>query len=314
MNQSLVALGKPGHMRVYYGSVAFCCYKTDRERCDWGKNDWIDATLGDFRDVIDSLVDDVTNSCIVDPKRFPLDYYDDADDGVKLWPAVKLNCEGDIKRFFPFCQEKGGLPLAEEVSVLSLEDDELRLPCHLPQLAGLPWVMQPCAANNATLSDKELQNYGARVFAPPPIDLRMDDVPLSQNLPTMYCGSIIVLHEKGQPIYHPYVMCFFDFVEVQLRQAAMKLSPALEPGMHRVMMTLGQVESRITKERFLEYWTHWVEDKPGVMKHLIRSPYDTAAVQADMKILGKALVNFETLDNEERDQALADARRDLGIS
>ncbi|KAI1638337.1 hypothetical protein F4809DRAFT_659874 [Biscogniauxia mediterranea] len=320
INQAMLALSKPGHMMIAYGPLAFCCCNTAKEQSestDLDDYDWVDATLGSFRDIVDFQRHLEINPCIVDPVRFPFADHSGANFEAKIWPAVKINCEGDIMRLSPFYGEERKLPLAEEVSVLSV-DYFGRLTCHLPQLAGLPWVMQDCTSTNLTLKEEERHNYGGRVFVPEAKLSSPETVIAGEVLPATHCGSIIVLHKEGAPIQVSHVLCFFDFIEVQLRQATMKTRGVLEPGTHRVLLTREQLESRVTKERFLEYWMHWVEDKSRDAQHKIsyndlRSPYDFMEMEKDRKALADVMRNLEILGKKENEQALADAKRDLGM-
>ncbi|KAI1484569.1 hypothetical protein F5X96DRAFT_692565 [Biscogniauxia mediterranea] len=308
INQSILALSKPGHTMPAEGPICFCCYKRAKEQPEsrnLDDHDWVDATPGTFRDIVDFHMHLDRNPCIVDPVRFPLAEYSGPNCEAKIWPAVKLNCEGDIKRFSRFCYgEESRLPLAEEVSVLSICQHGRRSACHLPQLAGLPWVMQSCTTTNLALTLEQRHNYGGRVFAPED-KLSSPETVLDGVLPATHCGTIMVLHKEGAPIYVSHVLCFFDFIEVQLRQATMQAQRVLEPGTHRILLTREQLESRVTKERFLEYWTHWIEDKFRDAEHKIRytdlrSPYDFKEMEEDQKLLAHVT-------------ELGDTRRDLGM-
>ncbi|KAK7972176.1 MYND-type domain-containing protein [Apiospora saccharicola] len=98
INQSILNLAKPGHAQPHFGPYVVGAFSSDeigRPMVDRGIV-WEDATLKDFRLVVDARISSKANACVIDPDRYSLKIRNLE---ARVWPALKLNCDGDMQRF-----------------------------------------------------------------------------------------------------------------------------------------------------------------------------------------------------------------------
>ncbi|KAI5925669.1 hypothetical protein F4810DRAFT_26087 [Camillea tinctor] len=324
INQSIMKLTKPGHARIIFNDALYFCYTganmigLDLAAIETYIN-CVDITMKDYRDIIDDHKHTALNPCLVEPTRFPFEDYARGDQKASIWPAVKVNCDGDIERLSPFYGEGKMLPLVENVQILSAIGQEQRTPSLLPRLAGLPWCSYQIRQCHETLPIPLLSNYGGRLFGSGWKAAGPGNTDVDTTASATSCGCIIVLHETGETIYSSHVLCFFDFAEVQFREMTGTAKQMMGPGMHRIFTTVEQLANCFTKERFLDYWKEWVKDKSRdsefYIEHTnIRSPYDFKGLDKDYQTFMDIMDGVDDAINEkQRAIEMERAKRDLGL-
>ncbi|KAK6071136.1 hypothetical protein SCUP234_09839 [Seiridium cupressi] len=169
LNESIARLSPPGHAMVQYGPALVWAYnyKKDSMVMDGSfTNKHIspiepnDFSARDFRSVVDFLHSYRANPCVIDPERFLL-YHD-----CTMVPAVKVNCDGDVKRYQPFLRDGvSKLPQFESVMVPSQMPVVLQEPASWAELLGLAWDVR-LVPSNIELGLEERQNPHAKYLGP----------------------------------------------------------------------------------------------------------------------------------------------------
>lgn len=167
INQSILNLAKPGRAQPYFEPYAVAAFSSEEIGrpvihcgivCE-------DATLKDLRLVVDSRIADENNPCIVDPDRYALELNNPP---ANVWPALKLNCKGDMQRF--------GLKPEDAIEDVLVSSDPMwrtRHNCHIANTLGLSWVWEKAGTNGSIAGNRELlrtgQDFGKQllVFIPP---------------------------------------------------------------------------------------------------------------------------------------------------
>ena len=100
-----------------------------------GAVEWGDATLKDFRRIVDLYLTHPGSPCIVDPERH-------GHGDVEVWPALTLNCKVDMARF-----HLGPDKFIEPVYVSSACGLSDRFEAYIPHFLGLSWILEYASAN-----------------------------------------------------------------------------------------------------------------------------------------------------------------------
>ncbi|KAK6845778.1 hypothetical protein PG995_015888 [Apiospora arundinis] len=237
INQSILNLAKPGHAQLHWGPFAVAAFSSDeigRPIIDRGIILWEDATLKDLRLVVDDTIAGKLNPCVVDPDRYALK--SNTDD--KPWPALKLNCRGDMKRF--------GLRPAdaiEEVQVAPVANPagRERHDASLPSRLGLSWVWE-FSSTNGSLQGEDLtteENLG----------LILDKRPEVRDPENggLFTGTLILMHKKGRHICREHLQAVVGYTRFVVARVPEGDSAALP--VYRYAFT---------PEMFAMYWDeHW---------------------------------------------------------
>ncbi|KAI0018552.1 hypothetical protein F4780DRAFT_750753 [Xylariomycetidae sp. FL0641] len=332
INQSVMTLGKPGHLTLQWGTQLFF----GRGGKNTGEGFAIDTDTRDLRVIVDYYRARVFNPCVVEEERFPLctTFPQGAsrsgrprhlEDHAVVWPAVKINCEGDHERLKDFCAGKE-LEVVEDVKVLSIDilyDQQMssiKPACLLPTMCELPWIYREVVDN---LSHPDVEdnpwvgvfNYVGRIFASQIIDI--DDDGGVHAPADNHCGTIIVMDKTGGPIHSSHVLCFFAFAEQKLRQLAKANNPGDEKAWQQTTNSFDRMREIFTKASFLEFWQKWTLDRvdlQGFDKDLLVSPYDReeATRQEKLVALYKHAI-IQPISRAERREALTEALQDLHL-
>ncbi|KAI1484568.1 hypothetical protein F5X96DRAFT_692560 [Biscogniauxia mediterranea] len=246
LNRSVLGLAQPGHIRAMYGAVLFCAYTREKTETDeWSGVVPHDATFRDLRCAIDFLLFQHID-CIGNIGRFHALYGQNH----TVWPGVKLNCEGDSRRYL----ELGYSPGMVETVIG-------------PKL-GLSWLWQKMSSKEDLRAEaihipNTLQNYLVRHLVLNPeepnyrslvnIDLTASTVLFPLELLNYEFGSIIVVHERGLPIHPLHVATFIEFMAKAMENMPSFVDMVWSNRRIR-LLDAENVEAIVTKENFQDFW------------------------------------------------------------
>ncbi|KAK8044216.1 hypothetical protein PG993_004240 [Apiospora rasikravindrae] len=186
-------LPSTGHVMTW--DSIFCI--TAEDTTDPSATKLLDFTPRDLRSVVDFFQSAKANPCIVNPSRFPVSLYN-----CEMWPAIKINCDGDIKRFKPFMPAGKKLPRYEPVTVSSVPLDSDRYDVFWANALDLPWVMS-VPNTNGGLEELELLNITAMWFCTCMVKWDSEeDATKPLRLWNKIMGTVIVSHKRGAKL-HP---------------------------------------------------------------------------------------------------------------
>ncbi|KAI1638336.1 hypothetical protein F4809DRAFT_649319 [Biscogniauxia mediterranea] len=246
LNRSVLGLAQPGHIRAMYGAVLFCAYTREKtETDDWGGVVPHDATFRDLRAAIDFLLFQYID-CIGNIGRFHVLYGQNH----IVWPGVKLNCEGDSKRYLELGYSPG---MVETVIASKL---------------GLSWLWQKMSSQDDLVVEvihipNTLQNYQVRHLVLNPedpkyrslvdIDPPASTFTLPLGLLNYEFGSVIVVHERGLPIHPLHVATFIEFMAKAMDTVPSRVETEWN---HRRIRLLDaeNLDAIVTKENFQDFW------------------------------------------------------------
>ncbi|KAI1748910.1 hypothetical protein F4782DRAFT_550389 [Xylaria castorea] len=293
INKSIFALAEAGSLKTYFGSALFLGFRTDQTR-SITKVYYEDASPRDLRMIIEWYYTRPENPFISKSHRLPIKSYCDSEEETFFWPAVKINCKGDVDRLSTLSGE--GVDPIQSVWVLSKDVFEKRTTCDLAAIAGLPWIVQPCCSGTfdpiADLGNENdlFYNEGGKVFAPQTKSRfqrwHLDNSEgwvLPAHLPSKYCGTLLVTRNDGCIIYAPHVIAFFEFVASRLNNVkAHVVYETEEEGIGRALIDESDVKRVITREGFEPFWYECLNKRVGKTASLYPSPYnDTNVAESD---------------------------------
>ncbi|KAK7943510.1 uncharacterized protein PG986_012623 [Apiospora aurea] len=137
------------------------------------------------------------NPCIGNPARFPAGFYN-----CEMWPAIKVNCDGDIERLSPFLPHGRSLDRYQDAFVPSADLETQQLLMAWPHLLGLPWMLRR-PYTNLTIKDPDLKNEAVQWF---PMAATHSDPFLTSMEPKNLdergseLGTLIIHHANGAKI------------------------------------------------------------------------------------------------------------------
>ncbi|KAI1272361.1 hypothetical protein F5Y07DRAFT_412700 [Xylaria sp. FL0933] len=279
VNRSIFALADPGSLRVYFASSLFIGFHT-HEVDGATKVSYEHASPRDLRMIIEWYYTHPENPCVSKLHRLPIKSYGLPGEEVSLWPAVRINCDGDQIR----------------LCALSGQPHNNLQAVQLAKLAGLPWVVQPCRMTLDPINDVGkphlLHNWLGRVFAQGKEEAftawnvhYADGWELPQHLFSTYCGSILVMHKDGCTIDQFHVACFIRYVEQAFEKACPLFTAQQEEEGHtRVLTSKDELENFITKEGFEAFWQDFIDARMEHLAVVFPSPYNsTYAGETDPK-------------------------------
>ncbi|KAI1414199.1 hypothetical protein F5Y13DRAFT_188726 [Hypoxylon sp. FL1857] len=253
-NRPAATLGRPGLMKIYYCSVLYCGFRLSKSGKSIVRED---TTMKDFRAIVDSLqvgATDPTN-IIVDLKRFPTPSTGNPEGKFRPWPAVKVNCSGDIQRLS--CLSNGNQwPLVEDIFVVPPVSNRDYL--HLPWLCGPPWIGEFLA--DAQLVMEEKHNYGGYIVTNVPrlVNPKTHTQPLD-----LHCGSLYIVHADGAPIHPNHILAFVSFTELaftQIRKQVVSSAKSCGHKWYEFLPSPHELWPYFTRERFSEFWERWIAE------------------------------------------------------
>lgn len=252
-NQSVAALSRPGLLPFHYCTFLYCGFVTDESVKTITPQD---ATMKDFRAIIDSVQYRISNSIVANHARYPGKWIsENLGHEHRMWSTVKINCEGDIQCLSSMTKAKSWA-LVEDVLTSHCSISEPRLPVFLAQLAGLPWVFEIAPADHYTEGEK--MNYAGRIFAAENI-MRFKDKHVWATV--LDSGTLYISNKDGAPIHPDHVLAFYDFAESQMEHLSENKSyvnPITLPGCEKLQIPKGELKRWFTRERFEAYWAKWV--------------------------------------------------------
>lgn len=195
LSQSMMSLSPtPGLAKMQYNSVIF---HAATPGIGPGGKDMRDITARDLRSVVDFFLCMKPNPCILNPSRYPVSYY-----GCQMWPAVKVNCDGDIERFRRFMPAGEELPRFQQVTVPSVAMESFRFSILWAGVLGLPWEFSKPYTNEC-LDDNQRTNTASKWFCSALVPKHPEGVGniVGWSNETSV-GTIIVNHKLGAHI-HP---------------------------------------------------------------------------------------------------------------
>ncbi|KAI0547021.1 hypothetical protein F4679DRAFT_575072 [Xylaria curta] len=264
VNKSILNLQEPGSLKTYFGSAIFLAFRTG-EVGGVTKIYYEDASPRDLRMIVEWYLTRPENPYIPIKKHLPLRSYCNTSERLALWPAVKINCVVDVDRLLSLCGKE--VKPFDNVWVLSKDLFQNRTPCELPQMAGLPWFVQPCCSMFDPISDKGkekmyLLNPAGTVFGPETRRLlrrsQLDNAEgwvLPADLPTKYCGSLLLTRDDGCFVDNIHLVGFRDFAGVCLKNVkARAVYETEEEGVGRAIVLEDELRQLVTREAFEDFW------------------------------------------------------------
>ncbi|KAM0813341.1 hypothetical protein AB5N19_13334 [Seiridium cardinale] len=240
INRSVMSLGKPGHMRTWFGNQLLIGIKRQLSSLINGEQIPVydDVDTRDFRHAVDYYQQHPTNTCIIDPGRDPRPSV----------PGVILFCEASQRRLRQF----GVVAPATKVLVTRLAErsvgEEVR-----PRMTklGLDWVYRRYSP--ATEWAKEEDND---------INMRNDlalnfvQTMADGNLPTplLYPGTVVIYDNRGaeiRPMHLVGISVFMDSITKELENGS---STQATTDMRQLVESNRRKESQDDLEKFWAVW------------------------------------------------------------
>ncbi|KAI6082269.1 hypothetical protein F4821DRAFT_247466 [Hypoxylon rubiginosum] len=136
-NRSIAKLARPSLLPFHYSNYIYCGFVPGPPGGD--PITVQDASMKDFRAVVDWLVTFAADASIPNFHRYPGKWYSKyRHDDWRLWPAVKVNCEADLQRLSSMTTA-GTWPVVEDLLTMNAPpSNSEQPPVLLAQLAGLP--------------------------------------------------------------------------------------------------------------------------------------------------------------------------------
>ncbi|KAI1314078.1 hypothetical protein F5Y03DRAFT_402313 [Xylaria venustula] len=279
-NKAIFALGDPGSLGIYYGSFVFLCYRTIHEP-QGVKVCYENASPRDLRMIIEWFHTRPDNPCVSKLYRLPIKSYGQPGEEVSLWPAVKILCDGDRTRLRALSgKEPDNL---QGVQVLSKIVGQKRYPCVLAEMAGLPWIIQPTIHMLDPIREGDkpdpFRNWHGRILAQDSmesLDWWTFDYSTwkPEYLTSTYCGSVLIMHERGCLIDKLHVDCFNLYADLALKHATPILKKDNGEGTARMVAKSEDIWGAINKEGFEDFWASYISTKLGKLASAFPSPYN----------------------------------------
>lgn len=249
-NRSTMRLSKPGHSKIQHGALMIYTELPDPLSTSLTTK-VLDVTPRDLRSAVDFFQSMKLNPCISNPSRYPTGAYD-----CEMWPAIKINCDGDLMRFKTFLPEGQELPRFESVQVPSKAFESVRHPSRLAQMLGLPWmVSKPLTNIGHSLVSGE--NKSARWFTFV-LDRKMAKFdPRWYDVYDPSCGTIIVNHATGAPL-HPLHVEWLDAYMTDIRVTNRMPDVEFE-AMATSLRAHIQKDEKLTDDELGRLTQHWNE-------------------------------------------------------
>ncbi|KAH7040605.1 uncharacterized protein B0I36DRAFT_12967 [Microdochium trichocladiopsis] len=208
-NSSVLALGKPGELHVWPGSLLVVGFLLDEYAPPdeaTGTRPGVISDLGmrDYRNAIDGLLINAINPCVADSSRYPF----------KKLLAVKMTCVGER---FVLAVAMTRKPI--ETCVVPAEIPLLcaQWVCAFPFMLGLPWVCRvvtpdcfnaPKAVEDSLMHNPEANLLSARfVFA---TDAGGNEVVFVDGVENP--GTVFIMDVYGQPIHQTHIRAVGAFL------------------------------------------------------------------------------------------------------
>ncbi|KAK9426696.1 hypothetical protein SUNI508_00223 [Seiridium unicorne] len=240
INRSVMSLGKPGHMRTWFGNQLLIGIKRQLSSLVNGQQipvcDDVDAR--DFLHAVDYYRQHPTNPCIIDPGRDPR-------------PSVSgviLFCEASQRRLRQF----GVVVSATKVLVPRLAERSVE-EAVCPRMAklGLDWMYRRYSpATERTkeeVNDMNMRNDLALNFA---------QTMANGNIPTplLYPGTVVICDNRGakiRPMHLVEISVFVDSITEELENGS---STQATTGMGQLVESNRRKESQDDLEKFWAVW------------------------------------------------------------
>ncbi|TGJ88355.1 hypothetical protein E0Z10_g468 [Xylaria hypoxylon] len=285
INRSIFALADPGSLRAYFGSAiffAFCTYGAEGNI----KVCYEDASVRDLRMIIEWYYINKYNPSISNLHRLPIKSYSYPEEEVSLWPAVRVNCDGDTARITMLSRQH--FEITHNVQVLSKDVLKNSMVCEFAAMAELPWVVQQCGGVFDPIADHDnaetlFYNWFGRIFAQDMVQnfksWNLDYTSgwtLPGHLESTHCGSIIVMHKYGCKIDKMHVLCFIKFVEKAFKQATPLHVQEEEEEVKYCRALTSQIELQrfINRKAFEGFWQDFINNQAQKFATIFASPYN----------------------------------------
>ncbi|KAK8024651.1 hypothetical protein PG993_012717 [Apiospora rasikravindrae] len=264
INQSLLHLAKPGHALPHFGPYVVAAFSSDevgRPIVDRGI-EWEDATLKDLRLVVDSIIANEDNHCIIDPDRYALKLKPNVSS--VAWPALKLNCRADMERFG--LQRDDAI---EPVLVSSVPLSGKRQNVGIGESLGLSWAWEKASTNSSTIGPRDLlrtdQDFGFwfKTVEPMPADMTPFGLRVwlqsafnnLQQTDHSYSGTIMLVHKKGRAIQRAHLQAVMQYKDLVWAEGI----EGLDTGRLPRTPSSAFLDSSLTRQKFEAFWdTVWV--------------------------------------------------------
>ncbi|KAK8085667.1 hypothetical protein PG997_006938 [Apiospora hydei] len=214
MNGSIIRLAPTlGSTKIQFGDVLIYSHHPTSPSAV----QHLDFTVRDLRSVADFFQSMKANPCIGNPARFPTSFYN-----CEMWPAIKVNCDGDIERLSPFLPHGKSLDRYQDVFVPSVDLEAQQMLMAWPHLLGLPWMLRR-PYTNLTIKDPDLRNDAVQWF---PMAATHSDPFLTSMEPKNLdergseLGTLIIHHANGakiSPLHLQWLQAWLTEVRVTNR-------------------------------------------------------------------------------------------------
>lgn len=294
LNKSHAALGKPGHMRTFFGDLVVLAVKPDPSCSDnvlFG-----DVNFRDLRHTIDYFQTDRINPCVVNPERLPQG---------QAVAGLMIHCDGSEVRW----ALHGLQSRTDKVSVLvdtNNRDEEFPVdldPCPGARRVGLDWFVRRMpssqdwaqwAVTPATLrndmarylvpegtSHNEHRNMRNRVF--------VED---EEAFGKPHIGTVIITEASGGQVEAGHIEALNAFLDSVARFQP-NILRELADEQDLWLCHWEPVPLDDAKKAFQTFWGQWKEEqmaKGADVEHL-PSPYEIKPTLSSRAVMVEALVN-----------------------
>ncbi|GAW11361.1 hypothetical protein ANO14919_007050 [Xylariales sp. No.14919] len=284
INKSIFALADPGSLKVYFGSAIFFGFRT-YETEGTTKVCYEDASTRDLRMVIEWYYTNQDNPFVSKLHRLPIKSYSCPGKEVPLWPAVKINCDGDRARLAVLTRR------AEAIHNVQVLSNVVSPVCEFAEMAGLPWVVRSCSSiidpvTEGNSAGALLHNWFGRIFAQDVVQsfqvwnlTHANGWTVPGHLDSTFCGSILVMHKHGCKIDMAHVVCFIKFIEDVFEHATpLQIAGEKDTDNFRFLTSKLELQRFITREAFESFWWEFITNEEGLAAAFYPSPYNSSYV------------------------------------
>lgn len=294
LNKSHAALGRPGHMRTFFGDLVVLAVKPDPSRPD--NVVLADVNFRDLRHTIDYFQTDRTNPCIANLERLPHG---------QAVPGLMIHCDGSEVRWAPH----GLQSRTDKVLVLvdtNNRDEDVPVdldPCPGARRVGLDWFVRrmPVAQDWAqgAITPATLRNDMARYLVPQGTshnehrNSRNQVFVKDQNtFGQPHIGTVVIVEASGGQVEAGHIKALNAFLDSVARfQPRVLQELADEQDLWLCHWEPAPLDD--AKGAFQTFWKKWKEEqraKDADVGHL-PSPYEIKPTLPSKAIMVEALVN-----------------------
>lgn len=294
LNKSHAALGRPGHMRTFFGDLVVLAVKPDRSRPD--SVVLADVNFRDLRHTIDYFQTDRTNPCIVNPERLPQG---------QAVPGLMIHCDGSEVRWAPY----GLQSRTDKVLVLQdthIQDDEVTIdldPCPGARRVGLDWFVRRLPSSQdwaqGAITPATLRNDMARYLVPEGTShnehRNKKNQVFVEDLKAFgqpHIGTVVIVEAGGGQVEAGHIEALNAFLD-SVAPFQPEILGELADERDLWLSHWEPVSLDGAKTAFKTFWGKWKEEQKAKQVDVERlpCPYEIKATLSSRAVMVEALVN-----------------------